>query len=85
MVASIRNIEKAMGDGHKLPSNSEQKNISVARKSIVASQNILAGEKFTEENIAVKRPGTGLCPMRWDELLGLEAKKDFHADELVSI
>ena len=85
MVASIRNIEKAMGDGHKLPSNSEQKNISVARKSIVASRNILAGEKFTEENIAVKRPGTGLCPMRWDELLGLEAKKDFHADELVSI
>jgi N,N'-diacetyllegionaminate synthase len=85
MVYSIRNIEKAMGNGHKLPSNSEQKNISVARKSIVASRNILAGEKFTEENIAVKRPGTGLCPMRWDELLGLEANKDFQADDLISI
>ena len=85
MVTSIRNIEKAMGDGHKLPSNSEQKNISVARKSIVASRNILAGEKFTEENIAVKRPGTGLCPMRWNELLGLEANKDFQTDDLISI
>lgn len=85
MVTSIRNIEKAMGDGRKLPSNSEQKNISLARKSIVASREILAGEKFTEENIAVKRPGTGLCPMRWNELLGLEACKDFQTDELISI
>jgi N,N'-diacetyllegionaminate synthase len=74
-----------MGDGRKLPSNSEQKNISLARKSIVASREILAGEKFTEENIAVKRPGTGLCPMRWNELLGLEACKDFQTDELISI
>jgi len=85
MVDSIRNIEKAMGDGQKKPSKSEDANLGVARKSIVASKNIKAGEKFTEENIAVKRPGTGLCPMRWDELLGLEAKKDFQADELVSI
>ncbi|MDA7822607.1 N-acetylneuraminate synthase [Opitutales bacterium] len=85
MVTSIRNIEKAMGDGQKLPSNSEQKNISLARKSIIASRDILAGEKFTEENIAVKRPGTGLCPMRWNELLGLKACKDFQTDELISI
>jgi N,N'-diacetyllegionaminate synthase len=85
MVDSIRNIEKAMGDGHKVPSNSEKKNISVARKSIVASRNILVGEKFTEDNIAVKRPGIGLSPMRWDELLGLEAKKDFQAEEFISI
>ena len=85
MVDSIRNIEKAMGDGQKKPSKSEEANLGVARKSIVASKNIKAGEKFTEENIAVKRPGTGLCPMRWDELLGLEAKKDFQADELISI
>ena len=85
MVYSIRNIEKAMGNGHKLPSNSEQKNISVARKSIVASRNILAGEKFTEENIAVKRPGTGISPLKWDEILGLEANKDFQADDLISI
>jgi len=85
MVDSIRNIEKAMGDGHKLPSNSEQKNISVARKSVVASRNIKVGEKFTEDNLAVKRPGTGVSPLRWDELLGLEANKDFQADELISI
>ena len=85
MVASIRNIEEAMGDGLKMPSKSERDNIRVVRKSIVASRNILAGEKFTEENIAVKRPGTGISPFRWDELLGLEANKDFQADELISI
>ena len=85
MVDSIRNIEEAMGDGYKKPSKSEELNIGVVRKSIVASKNINAGEKFTEENLAVKRPGTGISPLRWDELLGLEANKDFQADELISI
>ena len=85
LVVSIRNIEKAMGDGLKKPSKSEQKNISIVRKSIVASKKIKAGEKFTEDNLSVKRPGTGISPLRWDELLGLEANKDFQPDELISI
>lgn len=85
MVSSIRNIEKAMGDGLKKPSKSEELNIDVVRKSIVAIKHIKNGEKFTEENLSVKRPGTGLSPMRWDELLGLKASKDFQADELISI
>jgi N,N'-diacetyllegionaminate synthase len=85
MVFSIRNIEKAMGDGFKNPSKSEEANIVVARKSIVASKKINSGEKFTEENLAVKRPGTGISPLRWDEILGLESNKDFQADELISI
>ena len=85
MISSIRNIEKAMGDGQKKPSRSERDNIRIVRKSIVASKKINAGEKFTEENLVVKRPGTGISPLRWDELLGLEASKDFQADELISI
>ena len=85
IVCSIRNIEKAMGDGQKKPSKSEQANMGVARKSIVASKNIKIGEQFTEENLAVKRPGTGISPLRWDELLGIESNKDFQADELISI
>ena len=85
MVYSIRNIEKAMGERSKKPSKSEELNIGVVRKSIVASKNIKAGEKFTEENLAVKRPGTGISPLKWDEILGLEANKDFQADDLISI
>ena len=85
MISAIRNIEKAMGDGVKKPSKSEAKNINVARRSIVASKNIKAGEKFTEDNLAVKRPGTGISPLQWDELLGLKSNKDFNADELISI
>ena len=85
MVYSIRNIEKAMGDGLKMPSKSERDNIRIVRKSIVASKNIKVGEKFTEDNLDVKRPGTGISPLRWDEILGLESKKDFQADELISI
>jgi N-acetylneuraminate synthase len=85
MVKGIRNIEKAVGDGQKTPSKSERDNIGIVRKSIVASKYIKAGEKFTEENLAVKRPGTGISPLIWDELLGLEANKDFQADELISI
>jgi len=85
MVTAIRNIEKAMGDGTKCPSASELKNISVARKSLVAACAILKGEVFSETNLIVKRPGTGLSPMRWNDVLGRKAKRDFEADELIQL
>lgn len=85
MVASIRNIEKAMGDGIKLPSSSERKNIAVARKSIVASRSIKKGEFLTDKNITAKRPGNGISPMRWFDVIGTLAKRDFEEDELIEI
>ena len=81
MVASIRNIEKAMGSGEKKPSPSEKKNISIARKSIVAKRDIKKGEKLTADNLSVKRPGDGISPMRWYEIVGTAAVKDFKEDE----
>ena len=83
MVSAIRNIEKAMGDGIKKPSSSETKNISVARKSIVAKKLIKKGERFTTDNLTVKRPGTGISPMKWDKLLGQASKQNFKRDELI--
>ena len=83
MVCCIRNIEKALGSGDKMPSPSEKKNISVARKSIVAKSKIKAGDTLTEDNITVKRPGTGISPMKWFEVLGTKAVKDFDEDELI--
>jgi N,N'-diacetyllegionaminate synthase len=83
MIVAIRNIEKALGDGIKMPSSSEKPNIAVARKSIVANQTIKVGEIFTEENIIVKRPGNGISPMKWDEIIGSVADKDYQADELI--
>jgi N,N'-diacetyllegionaminate synthase len=83
MVAAIRNIEVALGDGIKRLTPSEAKNKPVARKSLVASRAIKAGEVFTTENIAAKRPGTGISPMRWDEIIGKKARRDFLADELI--
>lgn len=85
MVRKIRNIERALGSGKKTPSESEKKNISVARKSIVAKKAIKCGEMFTEENIAVKRPGTGVSPMRWFEVCGMVAMRDFKKDELIEL
>lgn len=86
MVSAIRNIEKSIsGSGMKEPSISEMKNIAIARKSIVAKTNIKKGDIFTEENITVKRPGTGVSPMNWDEVLGKEAVKDFNEDELIEL
>lgn len=85
MVKAIRNIEQAMGDGIKRPNPSEAKNIPIARKSIVAGRPIKAGETFDEHNLAVKRPGTGISPMRWDEILGRKAARDFAADELIEL
>lgn len=83
MVHAIRNIEEALGNGIKKPSPSELKNKPVARKSIVAARNIQRGEVFTEENLNVKRPGTGISPMRWDEILGKHAQKKYVEDELI--
>jgi len=74
---AIRNIEKALGNGIKKPSPSELKNKPIARKSIVAARNIHKGESFTEENLTVKRPGTGISPMRWDEVIGKVTQKDY--------
>ncbi len=85
MVKAIRNIEKALGDGIKIPSASELKNMKVARKSIVATSKIEKGALFTETNIGVKRPGTGISPMRWDDILGRTAPRDFSEDELIEI
>lgn len=85
MVDAIRNIERALGDGIKRPSPSEQKNRPIARKSLVASRFIQAGELFSADNLATKRPGTGISPMRWDEIIGRPASRDFAADELIDI
>ena len=85
MVDAIRNIEKTLGDGIKKPSPSELKNIYVARKSIVAARNIWKGEMLTEDNITVKRPGNGISPMRWDEVVGQRVVRDFKEDELIEL
>ena len=83
MVRSIRNIEKAIGSGIKQPSKSEMKNIDIARKSIVAKKLIKKGEVFTENNLAIKRPGTGISPMSWDKIIGSTSKKNYNIDELI--
>lgn len=83
MVRAIRNIEKAMGDGIKKATPSETKNKIVARKSIVASRSIKKGETFNSENITVKRPGNGISPMRYNEIIGTMAQKNYHEDDLI--
>jgi N,N'-diacetyllegionaminate synthase len=83
MVEAIRNIEKSLGDGQKKRSASERKNCEVARKSIVAKKEIKKGEIFSEDNLTVKRPGTGISPMRWHEVIGTLAEKNYMADELI--
>ena len=85
MVDAIRNIEQALGDGHKHVSPSERKNMDIARKSIVAARDIRKGEVLTEENITTKRPGNGISPMRWDSVIGTTAIRDFGYDELIEI
>ncbi len=85
MVDAIRNIESALGDADKHVSPSERPNIVVARKSIVAARPIAAGEVLSEDNITVKRPGNGISPMRWDEVIGTKAIRDFGYDELIEI
>ena len=83
MVTAIRNIELALGDGIKKPSKSEQKNILIARKSIVAIDDIKKGDIFTEENISVKRPGNGISAMKWHDVLGAISDKNYIEDELI--
>lgn len=83
MVAAVRNIERALGDGVKRPTPAELTNKPAARKSLVAARAIHAGEVLTPANLAVKRPGTGICPMLWDEMLGRKASRDFAPGELI--
>ncbi|MDP1604370.1 MAG: N-acetylneuraminate synthase [Legionella sp.] len=85
MIKAIRNIEQALGDGIKRPSTSESKNKVIARKSLVAACTINTGEIFSERNIAVKRPGTGLSPMQWDAIQGRKAQRNYSVDELIEL
>ena len=83
MVKSIRNIEQALGSYKKEPSSGEKRNMAAARKSIVAACPIFKGELFTEHNLTVKRPGTGICPLRWDDIIGTFAARNYRTDELI--
>ncbi len=83
MVKSIRHISMALGDGIKRPSKSELKNIGISRKSIVAAKHIPPGDVFSEDNLTVKRPGNGISPLRWDEIIGQKATKPYTEDELL--
>ncbi len=85
MVRSIRNVEKALGDGIKVPTESEKKNMDVARKSIVARCGIRKGERFSPDILTTKRPGNGVNPMRWNEIMGMCAVRDFEEDELIEL
>ena len=85
MVKAIRNIEKALGDGVKRITESERRNIIIARKSIVAARVIRKGERFTEDNLTTKRPGDGISPMRWKEVIGRVAKRDFEEEEKIEL
>lgn len=85
MVSAIRNIDIALGDGVKRLTESEARNMPVMRKSLLASKAIKAGEVFTADNITAKRPGTGISPMRWDEVIGRAATRDFAEDELIDL
>ncbi len=83
MVQAIRNIEISLGDGQKRRTHSEEKNCQAARKSIVAKREIRAGELFSEENLSIKRPGSGISPMHWHEMIGQKAQRDYKEDELI--
>jgi N,N'-diacetyllegionaminate synthase len=85
MVDGIRKIEVAIGNGNKIPSPSEIKNINIARKFIVASKFIKSGEVFNNSNIIAKRSGKGISPMRWHEVIGQKAKKDFKEDQIIEL
>lgn len=85
LVKAVRNVEESLGSGEKVVAEAERSNIEVARKSIVAARDIKAGELLTEENITVKRPGNGLSPMLWDEVIGTRAVRDFVYDSLIEL
>ena len=83
MIKAVRNIENALGKGIKKPTQSEKENLLVIRKSIVAAKDIAVGEKFTKSNLTVKRPGKGVSPMEWDNIVGKTAEKAYTEDELI--
>jgi N,N'-diacetyllegionaminate synthase len=85
MVQAIRNIEKALGTGIKKPSPSESKNKHIVRKCLIALKDIKKGDVFSEHNVGIKRPGTGISPMRWDEVIGKVSGKDFKSDDLIEL
>ncbi len=85
MVEAIRHIELAMGDGEKVPTEAEKENSVVARKSIVAAKDIKKGEILSEHNLTTKRPGSGINPMMWPQVMGTKAVKDFEKDELIEL
>ena len=85
LVKAVRNVEESLGSGEKVVAEAERSNIEVARKSIVAARDIRAGELLTDRNITVKRPGNGLSPMLWDEVIGTRAVRDFVYDSLIEL
>lgn len=85
MVTAIRNVEQALGDGVKRPTAAETTNRAVARRSLVAGRAIVRGEPFSADNLAVKRPGVGISPMEWDQVVGRPAPRDFAVDELIEL
>jgi N,N'-diacetyllegionaminate synthase len=85
MVAAIRNVERALGSAEKKPSEAERANRAIARRSLVAARDIARGERFSAANLTTKRPGTGISPMSWDEVIGREASRAFKADELIEL
>lgn len=85
MVEGIRKTELALGNGIKQVSESEKPNVEIVRKSIVAAVSIKKGEKYTEKNLTTKRPGNGINPMRWDEIIGMTSDRDYKTDEMIQI
>ena len=85
MIEAIRKVEKAIGDGEKKPAEAEKRNMGIVRKSIVASKNISAGEILSEDNLTTKRPGNGISPMKWKQVIGTKAIRDFKMDELIDV
>jgi len=83
MVLAIRNIEKALGNGIKKATDSEYNNIAIVRKSIVAKSEIQVGDYFSEQNLTTKRPGFGINPMRWDEVIGTISQKNYKPEEMI--
>ena len=83
MVEGIRQIEKSIGDGIKIPTEREYRNIEIVRKSLIANCDIKEGEVFTKENLTIKRPATGISPMKYYDLLGKKSKRDYKEDEII--
>ena len=85
MVRAIRNVETALGTPEKIVTAAEKANIAIARRSIVAARHIVKGHTITVEDITTKRPGTGLSPMLWDEVIGSKASRDYNTNELIEL